>query len=303
MKYMDQSVQESSSAQPQKKCSACSAKSSPEGSKTSGNEKSENKGTCGLKSLPFVYVLGQVEARFPNRSIEKEYVQIIERSKSANFEHQQAFYSVLSQPENRYLARKLSWILTKEGVPIYILLPTGPEDLNILLEAIRPSACPLDRQVVVGRKGPVAPLEMCGLEVPMVLVDHLYSLEYNDFIKSIRSESVTDEKFKAIARETFLRMMQLADNIGSTDKHRALNYLSVRYPAIYVKAAEELERNFLLTSVNAIFSRLSDNRKIVSVIQSFTNKETGAVEKYFVRVDLTEEFPFIVTKMAPYYDR
>ena len=300
---MDQSVQESSSAQPQKKCSACSAKSSPEGSKTSGNEKSENKGTCGLKSLPYVYVLGQIEARFPNRSIEKGYVQILERSKSANFEHQQAFYSVLSQPENRYLARKLSWILTMEGVPIYILLPTGPEDLNILLEAIRPSACPLDRQVVVGRKGPVAPPEMCGLEVPMVLVDHLYSLEYNDFIKSIRSESVTDEKFKAIARETFLRMMQLADNIGSTDKHRALNYLSVRYPAIYVKAAEELERNFLLTSVNAIFSRLSDNRKIVSVIQSFTNKETGAVEKYFVRVDLTEEFPFIVTKMAPYYDR
>ncbi|AEB69745.1 cyanobactin maturation protease PatG family protein [Methanothrix soehngenii] len=300
---MDQSVQESSSAQPQKKCSACSAKSSPEGSKTSGNEKSENKGTCGLKSLPFVYVLGQIEARFPNRSIEKEYVQIIERSKSANLDHQQAFHSVLSQPENRYLARKLSWILTMEGVPIYILLPTGPEDLNILLEAIRPPACPLDRQVVVGRKGPVAPPEMCGLEVPMVLVDHLYSLEYNDFIKSIRSESVTDEKFKAIARETFLRMMQLADNIGSTDKHRALNYLSVRYPAIYVKAAEELERNFLLTSVNAIFSRLSDNRKIVSVIQSFTNKETGAVEKYFVRVDLTEEFPFIVTKMAPYYDR
>ncbi len=300
---MDQSVQESSSAQPQKKCSACSAKSSPEGSKTSGNEKSENKGTCGLKSLPFVYVLGQVEARFPNRSIEKEFVQIIERSKSANLDHQQAFHSVLSQPENRYLARKLSWILTMEGVPIYILLPTGPEDLNILLEAIRPPACPLDRQVVVGRKGPVAPPEMCGLEVPMVLVDHLYSLEYNDFIKSIRSESVTDEKFKAIARETFLRMMQLADNIGSTDKHRALNYLSVRYPAIYVKAAEELERNFLLTSVNAIFSRLSDNRKIVSVIQSFTNKETGAVEKYFVRVDLTEEFPFIVTKMAPYYDR
>ena len=300
---MDQSVQESSSAQPQKKCSACSAKSSPEGSKTSGNEKSENKGTCGLKSLPYVYVLGQIEARFPNRSIEKGYVQILERSKSANFEHQQAFHSVLSQPENRYLARKLSWILTMEGVPIYILLPTGPEDLDILLDAIRPPACPLDRQVVVGRKGPVAPPEMCGLEVPMVLVDHLYSLEYNDFIKSIRSESVTDEKFKAIARETFLRMMQLADNIGSTDKHRALNYLSVRYPAIYVKAAEELERNFLLTSVNAIFSRLSDNRKIVSVIQSFTNKETGAVEKYFVRVDLTEEFPFIVTKMAPYYDR
>ena len=300
---MDQSVQESSSAQPQKKCSACSAKSSPEGSKTSGNEKSENKGTCGLKSLPFVYVLGQIEARFPNRSIEKGYVQILERSKSANFEHQQAFYSVLSQPENRYLARKLSWILTKEGVPIYILLPTGPEDLDILLDAIRPSACPLDRQVVVGRKGPVAPPEMCGQEVPMVLVDHLYSLEYNNFLKSIHPELVADEKFKAAALELFRRMMQIADNTGSTEKHRALNYLAVRYLAIYSTAAEKLENSFSLTSAEAIPSRLSDSRKIISVVFSFTNRETGIMEKYFVRVDVTEEFPFIVTKMAPYYDR
>ena len=300
---MDQSVQESSSAQPQKKCSACSAKSSPEGSKTSGNEKSENKGTCGLKSLPFVYVLGQVEARFPNRSIEKEFVQIIERSKSANLDHQQAFHSVLSQPENRYLARKLSWVLTKEGVPIYILLPTGPEDLDILLEAIRPSACPLDRQVVVGRKGPVAPPEMCGLEVPMVLVDQLYSLEYGDFIKTISPESISDERFKAAAEDMFRRMMQMADNTGSTDKHRALNYLSVRYLAIYSTAAEKLENSFSLTSAEAIPSRLSDSRKIISVVFSFTNRETGIMEKYFVRVDVTEEFPFIVTKMAPYYDR
>lgn len=300
---MDQSVQESSSAQPQKKCSACSAKSSPEGSKTSGNEKSENKGTCGLKSLPFVYVLGQIEARFPNRSIEKEYVQIIERSKSANLDHQQAFHSVLSQPENRYLARKLSWILTMEGVPIYILLPTGPEDLNILLEAIRPPACPLDRQVVVGRKGPVAPPEMCGLEVPMVLVDQLYSLEYGDFIKTISPESISDERFKAAAEDMFRRMMQMADNTGSTDKHRALNYLSVRYLAIYSTAAEKLENSFSLTSAEAIPSRLSDSRKIISVVFSFTNRETGIMEKYFVRVDVTEEFPFIVTKMAPYYDR
>jgi len=300
---MDQSRVQESSAQPQKKCSACSAKSSPEGSKTSGNEKSENKGTCGLKSLPYVYVLGQIEARFPNRSIEKEYVQILERSKSANFEHQQAFYSVLSQPENRYLSRKLSWILTKEGVPIYILLPTGPEDLNILLEAIRPSACPLDRQVVVGRKGPVAPPEMCGLEVPMVLVDHLYSLEYNNFMKSIHPELVADEKLKAAAVELFRRMMQIADNTGSTEKHRALNYLAVRYLAIYSTAAEKLENSFSLTSAEAIPSRLSDSRKIISVVFSFTNRETGIMEKYFVRVDVTEEFPFIVTKMAPYYDR
>ena len=28
-----------------------------------------------------------------------------------------------------------------------------------------------------------------------------------------------------------------------------------------------------------------------------------STEKFFVRVDVTEEFPFLVTKMSPYYDR
>jgi hypothetical protein len=30
---------------------------------------------------------------------------------------------------------------------------------------------------------------------------------------------------------------------------------------------------------------------------------TDFTEKFFVRVDATEEFPFLVTKMSPYYDR
>lgn len=296
-------VQESSSVQSQKTCSACSIKSSSKGLKVSGNESGKDRGTCGLDSLQYIYTLGKIEVRFPNRSIEKEYVSIIESSKTVNPASEQEIYSVLSQPENRYLVRNLFWVLTIEGVPVYILLPNGPEYLDILLDAIRPPTCPLDRWVVVGRKGSVAPLDMCGLEVPMVLINHLYPHRYRNFVKSIRSESVADEKFKAATAEMFRRMMQIADNVGSTEKHRALNYLAVRYPAIYTKAAEALERNFSLTSVNAILSRLRDSRKIISVILSFTNIETSAVEKYFVRVDVTEEFPFIVTEMSPYYDR
>ena len=33
--------------------------------------------------------------------------------------------------------------------------------------------------------------------------------------------------------------MQMTDNAGATDEHRALNYLAMRYPAIYAKAAEQ----------------------------------------------------------------
>ena len=44
--------------------------------------------------------------------------------------------------------------------------------------------------------------------------------------------------------------------------------------------------------------------KIVDVIFAFTNRQTGDVsEKFFVRVDVTEEFPFLVSAMAPFYDR
>ena len=50
-------------------------------------------------------------------------------------------------------------------------------------------------------------------------------------------------------------------------------------------------------------SRLSGTRRIVNVIFSFTNRNTDVTQKYFVRVDLTEEFPFLVTKMSPFFER
>ena len=33
----------------------------------------------------------------------------------------------------------------------------------------------------------------------------------------------------------------------------------------------------------------------------WASMETDVVEKYFTRVDVTEEFPFLVTKLSPYY--
>ena len=50
-------------------------------------------------------------------------------------------------------------------------------------------------------------------------------------------------------------------------------------------------------------SPLSGTRNIVEVIFSHTNRSTDYTEKCFARVDVTEEFPFLVTKLSPYYDR
>lgn len=88
------------------------------------------------------------------------------------------------------------------------------------------------------------------------------------------------------------------------DEHRAVNYLAVRYHRIYHAVAEAFfDRNESLTAVDVRPSPLSGTRKVVEVIFSFTNRNNDVVEKQSVRVDVTEEFPFLVTPLSPYYDR
>ena len=97
--------------------------------------------------------------------------------------------------------------------------------------------------------------------------------------------------------------MQMTDNAGATDEHRALNYLTVRYPAIYAAVAQAQGRNCSLTAVDVRPSALSGVPNIVEVNFSFTDRATDLVEKQFLRCDATEEFPFPVTTLSPHFDR
>ena len=107
----------------------------------------------------------------------------------------------------------------------------------------------------------------------------------------------------AVAEELFDRILQMTDNAGNTDHDRALNYLAVRYQAIYEKTAEYLAQNYALSAIDVKPSSLSGTRNVLDVIFCYTNRNTAVVEKWAVRVDVTEEFPFLVTKLSPYYDR
>jgi len=259
----------------------------------------------GAVTPSFVYALGRVEPRFPRLSLEKEFAQATGRAAAAGLTDRQALHKVLSERQNRYLARQLCWVLTIQGLETYILVPRDPVDFDLLVEGIRPAPRPTDLDVVIGMRGPIAPPEMCnGMMVPIIAFDQVYSFDRESLIKSIpRPEKITAKEFGPAAEELFDRIMQLTDNAGATDEHRALNYLVVRYPAIYASAAEAFGRNFSLTAVDVRPSTLSGVRKIVEVIFSYTNRQTDVTEKFFVRVDVTEEFPFLVTKLSPYYDR
>ena len=259
------------------------------------------------ESLPltYVYAIGRTEARFPQLSVEKEFSQVIGRSDTAGQTDQQVLYNVLSKPESRYLARQLCWVFKVQGLDTYVLQPRDSRDFDLLVEAIRPQPSPLDIDVVIGVRGPVVPPEVCnGLMVPLVVYDQLYSFDRDTILKAIpRPEKMTEKQFEASASEVFDRLLQMADNAGATDDHRALNYLAMRYPGIYAKTSEQFGRDYSLAGISVVPSPLSATRKVVDVVCSYTNRSTDFTEKFFVRVDVTEEFPFLVSKLSPYYDR
>ena len=258
-----------------------------------------------LPAAAFVYAVGRIGYRFPRLSVEKEFAQATGRAETARLTDQHAFHQVLSHPHNRYLARQLCWVLTIEGLDTYLLHPRDPAGLDLLIDALRPSPVEMDIDVVIGVRGPIAPPDACnGLTLPTVLFDQIYSFDRAALIKEIpRPREAPEEEFRLAAGELFDRIMQMAGNAGALDEHRALNYLAVRYPPIYATAREAFQRNLSLTAVEVRPSAVSGARKVVDVIFSFTNRTTDVVEQFSVRVDVTEEFPFLVTKMSPFFNR
>jgi hypothetical protein len=253
----------------------------------------------------YVYALGRIEPRFPSLAIEKEFAQARAQVKTSGMTDRQALEEVLSQRENRYLARQLCYLLTIEGLETYILRPGDSSDVDLLIEAIRPAPDPGDLDVVIGRRGPLAPPDLCnGMQIPAVVFEQIYSFDRDSLVKNIpRPEGVKAKDFEPAATELFDTIIQLADNAGGTDEHRALNYLAVRDPSIYARAAEEQARDSSISEVKVQSSALAGARNIVEVVFAFTNRKTDFTERFFLRVDVSEMYPFLVTKLSPYYAR
>ncbi|MEU1283574.1 hypothetical protein [Kitasatospora sp. NPDC005856] len=253
----------------------------------------------------FVYAIGQIDFRLPSLGVEKELAQAAGRVEAAGLSDRQTVHSVISQPDNRYLARQLCYVLNVQGIDTYLLRPRDPADVALLVDAVRPDPRPTDLDVVIGLRGPLAPPSLCnGLTLPVVFFDQLYSFDSSELISAIeRPEQIPDDQFESASYELLSRILHLGDNAGDTDEHRALNYLAVRYQGIYHKTVEAFAANSALSAVEVCDSRLSGARRILDVVLSYTNRHSDVTEKFFVRLDCTEEFPFVVTKLGPYYDR
>jgi hypothetical protein len=278
---------------PQHECATCAA--------------TKNAGGAGTKQrqLPqaFVYALGRLEPRFPRLGVEKEYEQARAGVATAGLTDRQALNAFLAAPEHRYLARELCWVFNARGLDSYIVAPTESAQLDLFIEALRLPHGLETMSVMIGTRGPLAPASLCnGLTVPIVRCDHMYTFRSDELFASIPSLK-QDAKFSAAANELFWRIFQLTENLGASDEHRALNYLCVRYGTLYAKAAEAFGRNMSLTSIDTVASALSGSRRLIDVVFTFAERQTGFLERFAVRVDVTDKYPFLAAPWSAYYNR
>ena len=146
-----------------------------------------------------VYAIGRIEPRFPSLGVEKEFAQATGRAVTSGLTDREVVHAILADPANRYLARKLCWVLTIEGQDTYVLIARDATDLDMLIDAIRPAPSSEDVDVVIGSLGPLASPDLCnGLVVPMVAFTQIYSFDNESFLAAIpKPDGMAAKAFKA----------------------------------------------------------------------------------------------------------
>lgn len=256
---------------------------------------------------PYIYAFGQIQARYPTLGLEKEVAQVAAREGLTGTDAR-VLYQLLSKPANLYIARRLLWVFQIEGFDTYVLAAEDPFlGYPMLVEAIKPVARGKDLDLVIGvRIGVSDPARSNGLALPIVTFDQIFSFEEDYFLDQIRAgdpQAPSDPAAQESDRSVFELIMQMADNLGEENRHRALNYLTVRYPRMYKRIDERQRGGFALDTIKVQGSPVSGDREVVEVILDFRHRQTDVVEREFVRVDVEEKYPFLVTPMQPYYQR
>jgi Subtilase family/PatG C-terminal len=217
-----------------------------------------------------------------------------------------------AKPGPRYIARQLCWMLTVEDEPAYYLALRDWRDLDYLIACLaEPDGD--DLTLLVGSSS-LTPVEACpGVSAPVLQVEQVSPYKADDLIDwckdalasaAKQNHAPTTRRRRAflppslspqeLFTSLFRRVVQAADNFGDTDQWRALNFLAVRCKPLYELYAQKVGTGeYLLDSIRVVPSRLWRERRIVDPVFSFVGRETGTLEKFFVRVDVTYLFPYL----------
>jgi hypothetical protein len=255
----------------------------------------------------FIYSIGKLDIRFPSMGIEREFQQR-ERHLAMGRQEQwsnrgERLSAVLSATP--HLSRSVCLIHSIGGMPAYAIVPTSSEILSSVTQALQYVDQSDAWTLVIGRSGPMSKPTTCGgLLVQMVACDAFYSFTLSEFVRELSTKAepalsrgnITEEQFSNIARELFLRITSSLENMGGLDQHRALNYMLVQHPGPFVAVAQRAD-TAILDSIETRLNMTPGARRIVTVIFTFIDRATSVPERLFTRIDVTEEWPFVVDSL------
>ncbi|MET0396790.1 MAG: hypothetical protein ABW277_08210 [Longimicrobiaceae bacterium] len=251
-------------------------------------------------------MLGKLDVRFPSMGIEREFRQReLEAigSKEDAISRRERVRLVLAA--NPHLAQRVCYVLHVGALPAYVLVPTGSQVRDHMLDGLVRSERGEGWCLVIGRLGPVCRPDMCGgLLAPIVACDQIYSFDQDEWRSALHARlspaltarKVKAETFATTSRDLFDRISTSLENLGATDEHRALNYLLMQHPGIFLSAAERVGKQ-VLDRVETRHVQGLASRRLINVILTFLDLATGVPERLFCRVDVTEEWPFLADDM------
>ncbi len=288
----------------------------------SGDEHGEQCLACKMKSVPttFIYALGRVSYIYPNDSVKNEVNQARFRADiPADMWESEALAKLLSddnKSEFYYLATKLCWIFTLDRMEVYILIPSTATLLDGLINTLTSAARDFRKKLIqeptvdliIGKKGPISPPGMCGnLVLPLADLDQVSTYKVQDIVKRIKQEwnnklGVPKDSFEKYIDNIFEKMLEAAHNEGATDEQRAVNYLIIRASSIYIESAKLQHRSLMLENISSLPVKDVGTRKIAEVVFDYRSKLPGGLlERYSIKVDVTGQFPFLVSGFSSYY--
>jgi hypothetical protein len=252
----------------------------------------------------FAYAIGRVEPRFPSIAVEKEFAQAAGAGESATVADRERLSRVLKDPDNRYLADQMCWVFVAQGMDAFMVRWRDVADRDHLIDTIGTAEDTSAIDAVVGWVDDGWDVGLCGnLRLPSVRIIQLLSFSREEFVAGVPAPENTDDgQFRAAVGNLFERVARRSDNTGQSDEHRALNYVALRYPALYEIAAQAFAKEMSLVTIDARRGAAGWPRRIVEVWLIFRGRRDDVVEQYRCRVDVTEVFPFLVSPLEPTFD-
>jgi hypothetical protein len=248
----------------------------------------------------YVYAIGRLDIRFPSLAIEREYQQR-ERALHDLPQHPRHARIVAVLQRNPHLALRVGYVFLVGGTPTFALAPSSGSLKESLFKALTQSHEAEHYCCVIGRVGGFTnPASYGGLLLSLVAVDQLYPFSSAEWAEglgdsakaALQARKIEATQFRSVSQSIFREIIGMPENMGITDGHRALNYLLLQHPGMFLAASER--PNHVLDRIETRVIQAAGGRKHVAVILSFLERSTNVPERLYCSVDVTEEWPFVV---------